>query len=166
MVSASGYSRNRASSTGLAAFCKPCQKAREDEARHKKLYGVTPAQAARLRIAQGGICALCEAAPAEHMDHDHASGVLRAWLCQRCNMGLGLFGDSAERLRRAADYLDGYDPAMRADVDRMRRRARLLFGGEAGGKRGRPCASAAWRREIAPALWRVIPLAELLQRTG
>ena len=41
-----------------------------------------------------------------HRDHDHTSGGFRGWLCSNCNTILGLAGDSPERLRSLAAYLD------------------------------------------------------------
>lgn len=39
------------------------------------------------------------------LDHDHVSNAARGWLCQDCNVMLGLSGDDPERLRAAAEYL-------------------------------------------------------------
>jgi Recombination endonuclease VII len=39
------------------------------------------------------------------MDHDHKTGELRGWLCDRCNNGIGHFGDDTELLRKAIAYL-------------------------------------------------------------
>lgn len=64
---------------------------------------------------QNGSCAVCNAAlvfhsasPADtfHVDHDHGSGRVRGFLCADCNVGLGRFGDSPERLLLAAAYLE------------------------------------------------------------
>ncbi|MFI6356976.1 endonuclease VII domain-containing protein [Streptomyces sp. NPDC050743] len=57
---------------------------------------------------QGRRCAICRAAIAErfNVDHCHASSKIRGLLCLQCNTGLGLFADTPERLRAAADYLD------------------------------------------------------------
>jgi Recombination endonuclease VII len=40
-----------------------------------------------------------------HLDHDHATGAFRGWLCNRCNLGIGQLGDSSEGLERALAYL-------------------------------------------------------------
>ena len=63
--------------------------------------------------AQKGKCAICltpmlrrhRHRRAAHLDHDHRSGKVRAWLCSRCNTGIGLFDDSAALLADAVTYL-------------------------------------------------------------
>jgi hypothetical protein len=41
------------------------------------------------------------------LDHCHTTKTFRGWLCHKCNMGLGNFGDNIDRLKRAMDYLKG-----------------------------------------------------------
>ncbi len=41
-----------------------------------------------------------------HLDHCHSADEFRGWLCQKCNHGIGLLGDSKEGLLRAIAYLD------------------------------------------------------------
>ena len=60
-----------------------------------------------MRAAQGGVCAICGAADAQHVDHDHRTGWLRGILCFNCNGGLGQFRDSADNLANAITYLKG-----------------------------------------------------------
>lgn len=40
-----------------------------------------------------------------HLDHDHEDGSFRGWLCVKCNMGIGLLGDSVEQLEMRLAYL-------------------------------------------------------------
>jgi hypothetical protein len=39
------------------------------------------------------------------VDHDHVSGAFRGWLCNRCNMAIGLLGDDLASVEKAAAYL-------------------------------------------------------------
>lgn len=60
----------------------------------------------------GEICEICRVTlttKGPHgytLDHDHRSGIVRGWLCVKCNAGLGNFGDNPEYLRAAATYLE------------------------------------------------------------
>lgn len=69
-------------------------------------YGVT---LEALVEAQGGRCGICQTdQPNEQgftLDHDHATGKARGALCARCNLALGLLGDTVEIVRRALAYL-------------------------------------------------------------
>lgn len=40
-----------------------------------------------------------------HLDHCHTTGAFRGWLCKRCNMALGKFGDSIAGIERVLAYL-------------------------------------------------------------
>ncbi len=78
--------------------------------RRERTYG-TDGEA--LFLGQDGKCAICRIPMlrqnkhrrAAHLDHDHATGKVRGWLCHRCNTGLGLFSDSAALLGSALRYL-------------------------------------------------------------
>jgi hypothetical protein len=47
---------------------------------------------------------------ATQLDHDHATGLFRGWLCRIHNMGLGALGDNIAGLEYALDYLRGNIP--------------------------------------------------------
>lgn len=65
-------------------------------------HGLTTAEARAMR--EGKLCEICDA-PAEAVDHDHATGQIRGVLCAQCNMGIGHFDDDPELLEQAAAYL-------------------------------------------------------------
>ncbi len=72
-----------------------------------RLYGLTPERHAQMLLEQGGRCAMpgCDAAP-KHVDHDHATGKVRALLCHGCNIGLGHFERHGTQFAR---YLARFD---------------------------------------------------------
>ncbi|MUN37674.1 hypothetical protein GNZ18_13800 [Actinomadura sp. NEAU-AAG5] len=70
-------------------------------------YGIDEEDRQRLLGLQGGLCAVCWDVPAEHVDHDHATGAVRGMACGGCNTGMGQLDDDPVSLRRAADYLLG-----------------------------------------------------------
>ena len=65
---------------------------------------------ARTLALQDGKCAICWGPPDLRrrlaIDHDHVNGAIRGLLCGRCNIGLGLAGDSPTLLRAMAEYLE------------------------------------------------------------
>lgn len=79
-----------------------------------KKYGLTlEAYESRLDE-QGGRCAICQSPyPGGNgydnyslvVDHDHSTGKVRGLLCRNCNAGLGLLGDTAERIATALEYI-------------------------------------------------------------
>lgn len=97
---------------------KPESKAKLREYHYLRAYGLTSAQVKALLVQQGGVCAICGTAdPGSHtnskhelgrwhVDHNHATGVVRGILCGGCNTGLGKFKDSADIALRAAIYLE------------------------------------------------------------
>lgn len=71
----------------------------------RRAYGIRWADREAMYVAQGGRCASCWAGPAEHIDHDHATGRVRGLLCGPCNLLLGHAGDDPARLAAAIAYL-------------------------------------------------------------
>jgi hypothetical protein len=78
----------------------------------RRTYGITLAQYDMILTNQGGVCAICKKSCNRTstvrlcVDHDHSNGIVRGLLCFQCNVGLGKFGDSAENLKSAIDYLE------------------------------------------------------------
>lgn len=53
-------------------------------------------------------CECCMGLPGKRrlaLDHCHRTGKFRGWLCYKCNLGIGLLGDTAFNLFRALAYL-------------------------------------------------------------
>lgn len=113
------YNRARG---GRYPYCKPCSVQRARDWRTKNLerakkadrayklstkYGMTVEEYDALAARQEGRCGICRTTPSEALvvDHDHDSGEVRGLLCDKCNRGLGHFGDNPELLERAAVYL-------------------------------------------------------------
>jgi hypothetical protein len=75
-----------------------------------RTYGLSAEEFVRLMKQQGGVCAICfrpqNGGRALDVDHDHETGQVRGLLCGACNAAIGLLGDTPDRLRRAAVYLD------------------------------------------------------------
>jgi hypothetical protein len=42
-------------------------------------------------------------------DHNHATGKFRGWLCHKCNLGLGNFGDNQTILQASDKYLENHE---------------------------------------------------------
>jgi hypothetical protein len=66
--------------------------------------------------AQGGVCAVCRKLNPDrlgrrlHVDHCHETGRVRGLLCTLCNNAIGQAGESPERLRALATYLEERGP--------------------------------------------------------
>lgn len=79
----------------------------------RKNYRMTPEDFNALWDAQDGKCAVCDNAlkprgrtkDAVAVDHNHATGEVRALLCRGCNHGIGQFRDDPKILKAAAEYL-------------------------------------------------------------
>ncbi len=89
-------------------YCSPQHGAKAGYLR--RVYGLSRAEFTTLLERHGGLCGICRNPMVGlknlHVDHDHVTGKVRGLLCRDCNLALGIFGDNAERLRRAARYLE------------------------------------------------------------
>lgn len=100
------FTRKTSNRDGLEARCIECRA----HDRRLSQYDLTPQAYLRLGYLQDWQCAICRTPQheLEHglvVDHDHGTGEVRALLCRYCNLGLGNFFDSPEKLKRAAEYV-------------------------------------------------------------
>lgn len=75
-------------------------------------YGITAETFRAMHVAQQGRCAVCGNLPTGRgkggtlvVDHCHKRGIVRALLCGKCNIALGLLDDDAAQVDLAAAYL-------------------------------------------------------------
>lgn len=128
----SNFYNSKSSKDGKGYRCKPCDaKARKKwsennpERSHrsqrgrnlKHKYGITLEDYESLLKKQDYSCAICgtkeNTALYGHnetlnfsVDHCHSTGRVRGLLCNQCNRGLGMLGDTEESLRKALAYLE------------------------------------------------------------
>lgn len=104
------YSPGQAAKRRMRAERRKMQKpdaSREKEL--KRLYGISVEEYNSMLEGQKFVCMICsepcKTRKSLCVDHDHATGIVRGLLCNRCNRAIGMFKDDPELLRRAADYL-------------------------------------------------------------
>lgn len=76
----------------------------------KALYGLSLETFKVISDFQKGKCKICKKNEKLVVDHNHATGFVRALLCKSCNSGLGFFKDSPEILIVASEYLKTHKP--------------------------------------------------------
>lgn len=115
------FGRNKTKLYGRSSACRICTQQQQKRAytteknrrsKLKSIYGVSPDDYDQLLAEQYGGCAICGSRVGNkrtlslHVDHDHATGVVRGLLCGRCNTALGMLDDNPTKVRRLLDYLE------------------------------------------------------------
>ena len=81
----------------------------------KSEYGLTKESHAAMFESQNGVCFICKKANKNgtrlQVDHDHATGKVRALLCSYCNSCLGMAKESIEVLSKMIEYLKHHENA-------------------------------------------------------
>ncbi len=89
--------------------------------------------------------------PAEHVDHDHDTGVVRGILCFTCNVALGNIKDRRDLLLGLVDYLEAHAPEVAAARDLASHRLSVVLPVEPG-----PVSARIGQRvQVAPMVWRL-----------
>ena len=102
---------------GLSNKDHPENKRYQREKFDKHRYNLLPDQKQLIREKQNGCCAICgykfgQKVGDMHIDHCHSTGVIRGFLCDLCNRGLGYFKDSPDFLNSAANYLTTFQNSL------------------------------------------------------
>lgn len=122
------YYKNNRTNDGYDTRCKACANSykakwleknstqaslQRADNRLQVRYGISLKDYTSMLIKQNYSCAICGNSPEEgrtntfrlSVDHCHSTGKVRGLLCQKCNTGLGLLGDTYESLLKALNYL-------------------------------------------------------------
>lgn len=87
-----------------------------EKARAKR-YGITVEHLRYLLNKNNGICIICEARPAEVIDHCHLTMKVRGAICNNCNKGIGMFRDQPTWMHRAAYYIEAWDKLLEEEKE-------------------------------------------------
>ena len=95
----------------------------------RKKHGIGLTEQERLFTSQHGKCAVCgdpiqRSTSSTHLDHDHETGRVRAFLCQKCNIAVGMVRENVRIVSRLAAYLSFQQrvaclPVSQADKERL-----------------------------------------------
>lgn len=72
----------------------------------KRFYGISEESYQTMLQEAANSCQICCATDDLVVDHDHKTKIVRGILCRHCNLGLGGFRDSVDKLRVAVSYLE------------------------------------------------------------
>lgn len=73
----------------------------------KRKFGLSPQAYFDMLTRQDGRCAICKDLMDDVcVDHCHKTSAVRGLLCRKCNVGIGMLGDDADRLMAAIRYLN------------------------------------------------------------
>lgn len=79
-----------------------------------RAYGISREEYEHLHKSQDGRCKICKRAEEDSpkgrlaIDHDHATGRVRALLCNLCNIAIGALSEDPHLIRKAAEYLEDH----------------------------------------------------------
>lgn len=79
--------------------------------RIRNIYKSTPEEVNKILLSQNNSCAICKTSFNEIktcVDHCHKKEKIRGILCNKCNLGLGLFKDDPLLLKLAASYIESH----------------------------------------------------------
>jgi len=93
------FSRDASRKDGRTHSCKACT----SNASKCSIYGISNTNLIEMLSAPCEICGRTDRRI--DVDHCHRTGIVRGGLCETCNRGLGLLGDTVESLQRALEYL-------------------------------------------------------------
>jgi hypothetical protein len=100
------FRKSKISSNGRFRVCTPCISVETREFR----YGVSKKEYERLHDKQEGRCFGCREVLGDrvHVEHHHATGLVRGLACPECNWTIGDFADDPDRMDAACVWLTNH----------------------------------------------------------
>lgn len=86
-------------------WCKNCIPNKHSRTIYER-YGLLPNQEKELKEKYNGICPICNKRKASAIDHNHTTGQVRGYICNKCNLGLHYIED-IELKNNMERYLKG-----------------------------------------------------------
>jgi hypothetical protein len=104
------FSSDCSKKDGLRTWCKKCYAAGPGKEKNlRRGYGITLEQHDHMLTEQGSVCKVCgQLASSDQLviDHDHNTGIVRALLCRKCNVALGMMDEDPERIQQLKEYAE------------------------------------------------------------
>ena len=112
------FHKRKDSRDGLYSACKVCHHLLTNSYRNrsftlrknyelKSAYGINLAEVELRRELQDNKCVICDQQKELVVDHNHATGEVRALLCRACNLAIGYFKDNPDTAYAAYIFLGG-----------------------------------------------------------
>ena len=86
-------------------WCKECIPDKHSATIYVR-YGLLPHEEKKLKEKYNGICPICNKRKANAIDHDHITGKVRGYICDKCNLGLHYI-ENKELVNNMEKYLNG-----------------------------------------------------------
>lgn len=86
-------------------WCKNCIPDKEARTNYER-YKLLPQDTKKLKEKYNGICPICNKRKASAIDHNHMTGEVRGYICNKCNIGLHYIEDK-ELKNNMEKYLKG-----------------------------------------------------------
>jgi hypothetical protein len=96
------FNKSKRAYSGYQTRCKGCSAVYECKRRFKVSMEEAEALVEQRKTA---VCAVCSTDQNIHIDHDHATGKIRGFLCGSCNRALGMLQDDWHRIIKLVTYL-------------------------------------------------------------
>lgn len=89
--------------SSTSKWCKNCIPNKHARTIYER-YNLLPEQEKELKEKNNGICPICNKRKASAIDHDHKTGKVRGYICNKCNLGLHYIEDE-ELSKNMNEYL-------------------------------------------------------------